>query len=39
MLVHQAARQIELQTGHAPAPIPAIRQAAELALSAMQTAS
>lgn len=32
MLVHQAARQVELQTGRTPAPLPAMRAAAEHAL-------
>ncbi|MHC3393949.1 shikimate dehydrogenase [Streptomyces lavendulocolor] len=32
MLIHQAARQVELQTGHTPAPLPAMRTAAEDAL-------
>jgi shikimate dehydrogenase len=32
MLVHQAARQVELQTGLTPAPLPAMRAAAEHAL-------
>lgn len=32
MLVHQAARQVELQTGRAPAPLAAMRKAAEGAL-------
>ncbi|MDJ0344190.1 shikimate dehydrogenase [Streptomyces sp. H10-C2] len=32
MLCHQAARQVELQTGHHPAPLPAMREAAERAL-------
>ncbi|GAA3733273.1 shikimate dehydrogenase [Salinactinospora qingdaonensis] len=34
MLIHQAARQVELQTGHSPAPIAAMREAAEGALRA-----
>jgi shikimate dehydrogenase len=33
MLVHQAARQVELQTGRAPAPLAAMRHAAGQALS------
>ncbi|MEU9337913.1 shikimate dehydrogenase [Streptomyces sp. NPDC048290] len=32
MLLHQAARQVELQTGHSPAPLPAMRAAAGHAL-------
>ncbi|KUN17641.1 hypothetical protein AQJ11_37930 [Streptomyces corchorusii] len=32
MLIHQAARQVELQTGHTPAPLSAMRTAAEDAL-------
>ena len=36
MLVHQAARQVELQTGHTPAPLAAMRRAAELALTSSQ---
>jgi shikimate dehydrogenase len=33
MLVHQAAHQVELQTGCTPAPLTAMRKAAEAALS------
>ncbi|MGP3690809.1 hypothetical protein ACTVZO_40090 [Streptomyces sp. IBSNAI002] len=32
LLVHQAARQVELQTGQAPAPLAAMRHTAEDAL-------
>ncbi|WP_406002385.1 hypothetical protein [Streptomyces sp. NBC_00829] len=35
MLVHQAARQVELQTDLTPAPLPAMRAAAEQALGAV----
>jgi shikimate dehydrogenase len=37
MLLHQAARQVELQTGRTPAPLAAMRRAAEQALGRGQT--
>jgi shikimate dehydrogenase len=33
LLVHQAALQVELMTGRAPAPLPAMRRAGEAALA------